>query len=262
MRSPLNYLGGKSKLARVIVPMIPQDHVCYCEAFSGAAWIFFSKTPSKVEVLNDADGELVNFWRIIQNHLEPFLEYFKFAVVSRKIFDLEKAKRPETLTDIQRAVRYYYLQRLSFGGKPTNRYFGTSAQCPSGLNLTDLAERLLEVHWRLEKVVIENLDAVKCIERYDRTDTLFYLDPPYYGLCQDYAAKFARQDFERLRACLDRIKGRFILSLNDCPEVRELFCGFQFKTVALTYSLANGRTKTDARSKERGEVIIHNKLDR
>lgn len=262
MKSPLNYLGGKSKLARVIVPLFPADHVCYCEAFSGAAWVFFSKEPSKVEVLNDADGELVNFWRIIQNHLEPFLDYFKFAVISRKVFDWEKAKRPETLTDIQRAVRYYYLQRLCFGGKPAQRNFGVRTQGAPGLNLTDISERLLEVHWRLERVVIENLDVIKCIERYDRPDTLFYLDPPYYGLTQDYVSKFVHEDFVRLRSTLDGIKGRFVLSLNDCAEVRKIFDGYQFKSVSLTYSVGNGRLKSDTRSKQRGEVIIHNRLTR
>ncbi|NQU75729.1 MAG: DNA adenine methylase, partial [Planctomycetes bacterium] len=169
MKSPLNYLGGKSRLAARIVDLIPK-HTCYCEPFCGAAWVLFAKDPamSKVEVINDADGELVNFWRIIQHHLEEFLRYYKYAVVSRKVFELENRKDPTTLTDIQRAVRYHYLQKLGFGGKTHGRTFGVSASSGPRLNLATIEDTLLEVHWRLERVIVENLDAVAFIARYDR----------------------------------------------------------------------------------------------
>lgn len=108
MKSPLRYLGGKSRLADRIIPLIPPDHLCYCEPFCGAAWVFFRKDHSECEVLNDRDSELVTFWRVVQNHLEEFLRYFKHAVVSRELFDIEQKKDPATLTDIQRAVRYYF----------------------------------------------------------------------------------------------------------------------------------------------------------
>ncbi len=235
MKSPLNYFGGKSKLAKQIVSMMPEDHVCYCEPFSGAAWVLFAKEPVKCEVLNDRDSELANFWRVIQNHLQPFLEYYKWSVISRELWEIENRKRPDTLTDIQRAVRYFYLQKLGFGGKTSGRTFGTGATRPPSLNLTTIEETLLEVHWRLQKVWIENLDFVDCITRYDRPTTLFYIDPPYWNVAQDYAVKFVEADFIRLRDVLRTIQGRFLLSLNDVPEVRELFKGFRFKRVTLTY---------------------------
>ena len=127
MNSLISYLGGKSRLVKKIVPLIPDDHLCYCEPFCGAAWILFGKQPSKVEVINDMDGELITFWRVIQNHLEEFLRYFRFALISRKLFDLENMKNPETLTDIQKAVRYFYLQKNCFGGKTVGRTFGMGA---------------------------------------------------------------------------------------------------------------------------------------
>ena len=258
MNSPLNYLGGKSKLAKKIVTRIPPDHICYCEPCCGAAWVFFTKDPSKAEVINDRDNELVTFWRVIQNHLQAFLEYFRFAIISRKLFDLENMKNPETLTDIQRAVRYYYLQRLSFGGKTAGRTFGTSATEPGRLNLTNLEESLLHVHWRLERVTIEHLDVCDCIQRYDRPDTFFYVDPPYYRLSQGYASKFVDADFERLRDSLAKIKGRFLLSLNDDPTIRQLFRAFTLQRVSLTYSAGNSRTGGDTRAKIRNELIIRN----
>lgn len=260
MKSPLNYFGGKSKLAKRIVPMIPADHECYCEPFSGAAWVLFAKEPSRVEVINDLDGELVNFWRIVQNHLQPFLEYFKHAVISRKLFEIENAKRPELLTDLQRAVRYYYIQRQSYAGKTKGRTFNTGPSQPSSLNLSTIEESLLETHWRLQRVTIEHLHAVDCIERYDRPATFFYLDPPYFFSKRDYAVAFEDADFKRLLATLRALKGKFILSLNDCPEVCEMFRDFRQKRVTLTYSGSNPRTAAGqaAREKVRSELLIHN----
>jgi len=131
MKSPLSYLGGKSRLAIRIAAEIPTDHTCYCEPFCGACWVLFAKEPSKAEVINDADSELATFWRVIQNHLQEFIRYYQHAVTSREIFEIEQAKQPGTLTDIQRACRYFYLQKLAFGGQTTKRTFGTSATGPA-----------------------------------------------------------------------------------------------------------------------------------
>lgn len=258
MNSPISYLGGKHKLAAKIVARIPADHVCYVEPFVGAGWVFFAKSPSRAEVINDRDGELITFWRILQNHLQPFLEYFRFAVVSRKLFELERRKDPETLTDIQRAVRYYYLQRLCFGGKVAGRTFGTSATEPARLNITGVEESLIKVHWRLDRVTIEHLDACDCIRRYDRPATFFYIDPPYYRLTQGYAVKFSDSDFVRLRDTLQKVRGRFILSINDHPDIRALFSGFKMDRVTLTYSNSNSRVDPSTRSKPRLELLVHN----
>ena len=256
MKSPLNYLGGKSRLAKTIVPLIP-DHTCYCEPFCGAAWVLFAKEPSRVEVINNMDGELVTFWRVVQNHLEEFLRYFKFAVISRKLFELEKQKDPTTLTDIQRAVRYFYLQKNSFGGKVTGRTFGTGPSSPVRLNLTTIEETLLEVHWRLARVTIECLDALECIRRYDRPDTFFYLDPPYWNTA-GYAVPFRKEDYTHLRDTLLQIQGTFILSINDVPQIRTIFKPFRKKKVTTKYSTANGRTQSPSRSTTRPELLIHN----
>ena len=257
MNSPISYFGGKSRLAKRIAPMIPV-HVCYCEPFCGAAWILFKKEPSTTEVINDLDGELVNFWRIVQNHLLAFLEYFKFAVISRKMFELENRRDPTTLTDLQRAVRYYYLQRLGFGGKTSGRTFGAGAQRPANLNLLTLEESLLEAHQRIQRITIENLDVCKCIEKYDRKDTFFYIDPPYYHVTQDYCCPFADADFKRLAAAISDIKGRFILSLNDHDDVRRMFKHFRQVKIDTKYSSGNSRTCANTRSKERSELLIHN----
>ena len=110
------WIGGKRRLARHILPLFPA-HGCYVEPFCGAAALYFMKDPAKAEVLNDINGELVNLYRVVQHHLEEFLRQFKWALTSRQIFKWLQATPPEPLTDIQRAARFFYLQKNAFGGK-------------------------------------------------------------------------------------------------------------------------------------------------
>ena len=123
IRSPLaGWMGGKYQLSKRIVAQIP-EHLCYVEPFAGAAWVLFRKPESEVEVINDINKELVTFYRCIQHHLEEFVRYFKWVLVSRDEFERLKRVEPDTLTDIQRAARFYYLQQQCFGGRITNPSF-------------------------------------------------------------------------------------------------------------------------------------------
>lgn len=163
-------------------------------------------------------------------------------------------KTPDTLTDVQRAVRYFYLQKLGFGGRTSSRTFGTSSTGPARLNLITLEDSLLELHWRIKSIVIEHLPALDCIRRYDRPETLFYCDPPYYQTA-GYAVPFCEQDFTDLRDTLAAIKGRFMVSLNDHPEVRRLFKAFNFKRLSVKYSASRSEA---SRAVPRSEVLITN----
>ena len=235
MHSPLAYIGGKSKLAKQIISLIP-EHTTHCEVFSGAAWVFFRKRPSKTEVINDLDSDLVSFYRVVQNHLEEFLKQFKWLLCSREWFDDWKSQMDSLgLTDIQKAARYYYLQRQSFGGRVRNRSYGIAIDGPPRINLLRLEEEMSAVHLRLAKVWIENLPWNELITRYDRPETFFYCDPPYY-LCTDYKHNFVMKDFISMADQLGRIKGKFMLSINDHPDIREVFKGFDHKEVSLLYT--------------------------
>jgi len=135
------WLGGKRRLADRIFPFFPA-HECYVEPFAGGAALFFLRpTPAKVEVLNDVNGELVNLYRVVQHHLEEFVRQFKWALTSRDVFKWLQITRPETLTDIQRAARFFYLQQSAFGGKVDGQTFGTATTAPPGLNLLRLEEK-------------------------------------------------------------------------------------------------------------------------
>src|SRR5579871_6540541 len=102
------WIGGKRRLANKIIPLFP-THECYVEPFAGAAALYFRKRPALVEVLNDINGELINLYRVVKIHLEEFTRQFKWALTSREIFKWLQITPAETLTDIQRAARFYYL---------------------------------------------------------------------------------------------------------------------------------------------------------
>ncbi len=213
MKSPLAYIGGKSKLSKQIDSLIP-IHDLYCEVFSGAAWVLFTKEPSKAEVLNDLDRDLISFYRVVQNHLEEFIKQFKWVLTSREQFDDWKDQlEGRGLTDIQKAARYYYLQRLAFGGRVRNRSYGVQADGRGNrINLLRLEEEMSDVYFRLANVRIENLSWKELITRYDKPGTFFYCDPPYYK-CPDYKHNFAPDDFKALKG----IQGKFMLSINAPP---------------------------------------------
>ena len=237
MKSPIPYIGGKSKLAEMIIEMMP-EHQAYCEVFAGAAWVFFRKEPSRYEVINDLDSDLVVFYRVLQSHLEEFLRQFKWILASREWFkDWKRQQEAGGLTDIQRAARYYYLQRLSFGGRVRARTFGTGPLRRPRINLVRIEEELSEVHLRLTNATIENLPWQDFIRRYDRKQTLFYLDPPYY-LAPEYNHNLELEDYKEMAIILDGLKAKFILSINDLPEMRETFKGFKIRPVTLKYSVA------------------------
>lgn len=245
-RPPLaGWLGGKSRLAKRIIALIP-EHDCYVEVFSGAAWVLFNKYESKSEVINDYSRDVANLYRVIQHHLEEFVRQFKWQLVSRDEWNRLNHVAPETLTDIQRAAQFYYLQKMSFGGKVTGRVFGTATKSPPRLNLVPqrMEEDLSAAHLRLARVMVENLDYADCIKRYDRPHTFFYIDPPYYNCENDYGkGMFDKSDFENLADILGNLQGRFLLSINDMPQIRELFKGFKIEEADTTYSTGSSGPK-------------------
>lgn len=242
-KSPLAWVGGKSKLTQTIIPLIP-PHKCYVETFAGAAWVLFRKPESKVEVINDINGDLVTLYRVIQNHLEEFVRYFKWSLISREEFARLQAVPPETLTDIQRAARFYYLVKNAFGAKVVSQCFGVANSSKPRLNLLRLEEDLSEAHLRLSRVTIENLPYEQLIKRYDGKDTFFYCDPPYWDCENDYGkGLFNKTDFERLRDVLKDCQGKWLVSINNVHQIRTLFEGYEFKEVQTSYSINNGNTK-------------------
>ena len=174
----------------------------------------------------------------MQNHLPELLLQSEWLLPSRDEFNRLLGSNPTTLTDIQRAVRFMYLHRLAFGGKVADINFAATPTRPPKFNAAKLEAELRESSRRLQGVMLERLNYDVFIARYDKPTTFFYIDPPYWD-CETMYGKgiFAKADFDTLATQLRAIKGKFLLSINDTPEIREIFAGFELKEVGLTYSL-------------------------
>ncbi len=240
------YIGGKRNLAGRLVPLLDRvEHNGYAEPFVGMGGIFLRRrSRPRVEVINDVSGDVATFFRVLQRHYSYFLDMLRFRVASRSEFERLRAQQPETLTDLERAVRFLYLQRLAFGGKVEGRNFGISGGGVSTFNVTKLEPMLADIHDRLAGVVIEQLGYADFIRRYDRPGMLFYLDPPYWGCETDYGSDvFGRDDFAALADQLAGIKGRFVLSINDTPGARSVFARFDQVVLPVTYTVGAGEAK-------------------
>jgi DNA adenine methylase len=251
------WLGGKRNLAKRICAIIDRTPcTTYAEPFVGMGGIFLRRSSRpRGEVINDKGRDIATLFRILQRHYPQFLDTLRFQLTTRVEFNRLVDTRPDTLTDLERAARFLYLQRTAFGGKVSGRNFGVATDRPARFNLTTLEPMLEDLHTRLAGVVIECLDWADFIPRYDREGTLFYLDPPYWGNEGDYGkALFSRDDFARMAEVLGGLKGRFIMSLNDVPGVRECFGRFHFAEVSTSYTIGD---KAD-RSSMRAELLISN----
>lgn len=248
------YLGGKRLLAKTIVPIIEKiPHNIYCEPFVGMGGIFFRRTQKpKCEAINDINNELVNMFRMVERFPDYLADMLRFKICSRAEFKRMLATPPLLLTELERAVRYLYIQKNAFGGKVRSQAFGVDLSRVR-FSSKRVIPQIQALHERLSNVYIECLPYGEFIKRYDRPDTLFYLDPPYWNCENDYGkGTFCKADFDELAKLLKGIKGKFILSINDVPEIRQIFKAFYIKEVQTTYTVGTQSGKQAA------ELLISN----
>jgi DNA adenine methylase len=258
VRPVAGYIGGKKNLAKRVTAIIDRvPHDLYAEPFVGMGGIFLRRTRRpKVEAINDISGDVVTLFRVLQEHYPYFIDMLRWRLASRAEFQRLLGLDPERLTDLQRAARFLYVQRLGFGGKVAGRTFGVASSQPARFDVTKLEPMLADVHDRLAGVWIERLPYGDFIRRYDRAGALFYLDPPYWDCEGDYGeGVFARKDFARLAEQLAGITGSFLLSINDTPGVREVFARFNMLPVTTTYSISSAAAGSAMRA---GELLISN----
>lgn len=247
-RSPIKWVGGKSRLSALIVPLIP-EHTCYVEVFGGAGWVLFRKQPSQVEVLNDLDGELMNFFRVIQTNPKPLIKSFQWDLASREEFERLRDLDPAQLTHVERAHRFYYIIMASWGGEFGSARFQTSITDQGHGNrlisaLRSAKQRIEAAHQRLQTVIIENLDWQACIEKYDDPRTFLYLDPPYPLNNCNYAHNMrSMANHSVLFEHLKRVKAKWLLSTYDKPELHPYVDGYCIKKVSFPSGMSGNGWK-------------------
>jgi DNA adenine methylase len=227
IRPAVRWPGGKSRLLHAILPHL-RPHRCYVEPFAGGLAVLLAKPRSPVEVINDINGDLVTFYRCVRFHPDPLLTELEFVLNSRKEFD--DFRHQAGLTDIQRSARWFFRNKTCFGGSDLNS-FGTSPTSAMSSRANRL-QAIRDLSYRLDKVTIENKPWEDLLRLYDRTETFFFLDPPYTD-CSDTAYDaWDSSHIRRLRDAVFNLKGSWVVTLNDSQENRAIFSGCLFKAVS------------------------------
>ena len=211
-KTPISYYGGKQRLLSKILPLIPK-HRIYTEVFFGGGAVFFGKEPSECEVINDADGMVVNFFEVAKTHFEQLKAKIEATLFSRATYMVALAiyRMPHLFGNIQRAWAFYVGTNMGFachiGSWGYDRY-GKRLKSFMNKNLV-FDESISE---RLRTAQIECNDALTVIKAYDTVDTFHYIDPPYIGTDLGHYGGYTEEDYRRLLDCLSKVKGKFLLS--------------------------------------------------
>lgn len=245
--SPIGWVGGKRQLAPFIISLFP-EHKHYIEVFGGGLSVLFCKQRSYCETINDFDGDLINLWRAVKHYPQSLADRMNTMWHSREIFnDLNASHIP--INKLERAVHTLYSIQSSFGGKRT--HFGRNLQTKA-LNIW---RDFTIISQRLKMVQIENQDFQKILQDFDKEGAFFYCDPPYYGSDTYYKASKDGFDHARLKNTLDQIKGKWLVSYNDCPEIRELYSSYTIiETPLISYTIGGN----NSRGKKIREIVVIN----
>lgn len=253
MNSFMSWIGGKKALRDEIVVRFPAHYSRYIEVFGGGGWVLFHKAPGNdFEVYNDFNPNLANLYRCVRDHPDELCEELRYTLNSRTDFDhIRNMLHTQTeIPDIKRAAYFYQLIRESYAS-------GLDSFASQPHSMWNNFPLIHEACRRLQKVVIENKDFEKLIKQYDRPESFFYCDPPYYET-EDYYEDvgFTEKDHERLANCLCSIQGKFLLSYNDCPRIRELYSR-PGVIIESTSRLSNIAQRYEA-GKQYAELLISN----
>ncbi len=253
-KSPISWMGGKSRLVNTLLPLLP-NHKGYIEVFGGAGHLLFGKDTSKWEVLNDLDGNLMNFWAVVKSAPAQLISSFDYSLVSRRTFDEYRKIYAQGDYDdcIQRAHIFYYLVRAAFGSRMRGPTFGTGCD-RNNLKIENIEQDIMQAYERLKTVVIENVSFERILRTYDSPESLFFLDPPYHKTAQYTVGSLKEEQYHELAGMCSNIKGKFLLTINDDSFTRDAFSGFNIRDHSVQYSISR-----DAAARRRyGELIVSN----
>lgn len=258
MKTPITYYGGKQKLASVIIELIP-PHTLYAEPFSGGAAVFFSKRPSAVEVLNDLNGELINFYRVIKNQFDELIAEINDTLHSRRLHKHAWViySNPELFDPVKRAWAVWILSSQGFSGKLDNVWgYDISADSTSRKIYFNKTEFTEAYNRRLEKVQLEHADALYIIRSRDSKESFFYCDPPYFNSNMGHYKGYMKKDFEDLLQLLSTIEGKFLLSSYPSKLLEEYTLKYGWSTLTFEQLVSvNVKTRGD---KKKLEVLTGN----
>jgi DNA adenine methylase len=223
VKTPISYYGGKQKLLSTILSKIP-EHNLYCEPFVGGAAVFFGKQPSEIEVINDTNKELINFYRVCQQKFIDLQTMVRVTLHSRKAHQDANViyANPHLFTDVQRAWAVWVLSAQSFSAMLDGTWGYDKKDRTTTLKIKNKREQFTEqIAARLQDVQVECADAIYIINSRDTPGTLFYADPPYFNSDCGHYDGYTAEDFEKLLQTLAQINGKFLLSSYPSPILKQ-----------------------------------------
>lgn len=244
--------GGKTRLLKYILPLIP-EHTAYVEPFFGGGAVFFAKAQSRHEVINDIDRDLVAFMRNAKLHRDALLDEMDLVLNSRQEFEDYLAQ--PGLTEIQRAARWFIRNRLSFGGMGGTFAITRTQPLPSRAQRQIAIQSLSR---RLDRTTIEHRSWEKILDSYDHEETFWFLDPPYLDAGGDAYRGWSEHELQRFSEAVKKLRGAWIFTFQECEQVRDLMAGFQFVPIVRANGIGN---KDGRKGRVYREVIITSERD-
>lgn len=234
--------GSKARVAKAIISLFPSHHR-YIEPFCGTAAVLLQKQPCPIEIINDIHSELFNLYKVIIFNYEPFKEKVKWFMNHEQLFHYFRDL--QTDEPLMRALKFYYLSKFGFVQSQKNipHFQLSKIKATRAVNMANL-DLFRE---RMKRVQIVNRDYKDFIPYVDHEEALYYLDPPYYQKGNIlYKFSFKHEDHEILSEILQGLKGKFVLSYNDCEEVRALYSWAKIRNLKIQYSMmVNGCEHTN-----------------
>jgi len=259
LKTPITYYGGKQRMLRHILPLIPA-HEKYIEPFCGGAAVFFAKHPANLEIINDKNDNVINFYRCCKENMPALKKRIETLIYSRSIYRrcILVNSNPQNYDKIERAAAFFALSAMCVGSV-IGSGFSTNINISRSLKprrLTKKKKMFCEkLSSRFDNTIIENMDAVELLKLYDTPSAFFYIDPPYFNANMGHYAGFTAADFETLLLTLSQIKGKFLLSCYESDLLKNYLenNAWNFKEICAVASATRA-----IKNRQRTEILVFN----
>ncbi|WP_271783858.1 DNA adenine methylase [Aquimarina algiphila] len=259
IKTPTSYYGGKQNLVSTILPLLP-DHKTYIEPFVGGGAIFWAKPKSDVEIINDTNRELINFYEIVQNEFVELEKMIRISLHSRSLHNDATViyNNPHMFSRIKRAWALWVLASQSFSSMLDGSWGYDKVKGATSQKIANKRDSFtIDYSIRVQNVQIECTDAIRIITNRDHEGALIYCDPPYYNSDCGHYDGYTLEDFENLLKTLSGVKGKFLMSSYPSEILAKYTKNHKWftKSIEQSVSVANGTGKP---AKKKIEVLTAN----
>ena len=250
----ISWPGGKTRMLPKLLPHIPEKSG-YIEVFGGGAALLLAKQPSKLEVYNDVNGEVVNLYRVAKYHPAALAEEIQGMPISREFLcQIGQALGTNYLTDLQRAALFLHANKASFGGAGKSFPVCRQPHTAPVISRDSLMQSIREFSRRMERVLIESLDYRRIFQNYDHPENFMFLDPPYYNAKPTNYNGWSEDEMREFAGHVSSLQARWIITVDDSPLNRSLWHNHYMEAVTTRNGCGN-HAKIPVR--HFGELIIH-----